>query len=161
MHVPDIRLNLISIGQLDDDGYQSHFGGGKCKIFKGSLVVAKGIKSTTLYTTNVKTSKGSINIIDNEAQTELWHKQPGHMSEKEVQILTRKKLLPEVKNTILKPCEHFLAGKQHRISFKGSSHRTNNVLDLVHSDVCGPMKVSSIGGKYYFVTFINDYSRKV
>src|SRR4051812_5664792 len=136
MHVPHIRLNLISTGQLDDDGYQSHFGGGKCKIFKGSLVVAKGIKSTTLYTTDVKMSTGNINIFDNEAQTELWHKRLGHMSEKGMQILARKKLLPEVKGTVLKPCEHCLAGKQHRVSFKGSSHRTNNVLDLVHSDVC-------------------------
>src|SRR5436189_2711961 len=84
------------------------------------------------------------------------------MSEKGMQILARKQLLPEVKGTVLKPCEHCLAGKQHRVAFKRSSaHRTNNVLDLVYSDVCGPMKVSSIGGKRYFVTFIDDYSKKV
>ena len=104
-------------------------------------MVAKGIKSTTLYTTDVKTSKGNINIIDNEAQTELWHNRLGHMGEKGMQILARKQLLPEVKGTVLKSCEHCLAGKQHRVAFKRSSvHRTNNVLDLVYSDVCGPIK---------------------
>ena len=74
MHVPDIRLNLISTRQLDDAGYQSKFGGGKWKLSKGSLVVASGSKLTTLYTMDAMMSKGSINIVDNEAQIELWHK---------------------------------------------------------------------------------------
>ncbi len=37
--------------------------------------------------------------------------------------------------------------------------RTRRKLELVHSDVCGPMSVESVGGKKYFVTFIYDYSR--
>ena len=35
------------------------------------------------------------------------------------------------------------------------------MLDLVYSDVCGPMEVDSLGGNKFFVTFINDASRKV
>jgi len=34
-------------------------------------------------------------------------------------------------------------------------------LDLVHSDLCGPMSVSSVGGAKYFLTFIDDHSRKI
>ena len=48
-HVPEIRLNLISAGKLDDEGYSSHFGDGKWKLTNGSLIVAKGKKSNTLY----------------------------------------------------------------------------------------------------------------
>ncbi|KAG6437371.1 hypothetical protein SASPL_102286 [Salvia splendens] len=40
-HVPDIRLNIISTGKLDDDGYINHFGEGKWKLIKGSLIAAK------------------------------------------------------------------------------------------------------------------------
>ena len=35
------------------------------------------------------------------------------------------------------------------------------MLELVHSDICGPMKVTSLGGASYFVTFIDEFSRKV
>ena len=52
--------------------------------------------------------------------------------------------------------------KQHRVSFRSSfPSRKSNVLDLIHSDVCGPLKVRSHGGALYFVTFIDDHSRKV
>ena len=61
----------------------------------------------------------------------------------------------------LDTCDHCLAGKAKRVSFKHSSLRQESVLELVHSDVCGPLKVRSIGGALYFVTFIDDYSRKL
>ncbi|KAF7115099.1 hypothetical protein RHSIM_RhsimUnG0064500 [Rhododendron simsii] len=96
-HVPDIRLNLISAGKLDDEGYKNQFGDGKWKLSKGSLVVARGKKSSTLYLMQAKLSKGEVNAIGDEASTELWHKRLGHMSEKGMQILARKALLPEVK----------------------------------------------------------------
>ena len=40
----------------------------------------------------------------------------------------------------------------------GESHRSSRKLQLIHSDVCGPID-ESIGGKRYFVSFIDDYSR--
>ncbi|KAG5549867.1 hypothetical protein RHGRI_014986 [Rhododendron griersonianum] len=57
-HVPDIRLNLISTGKLDDEGYNNHFGNGKWKLTKGSLVVAKGDKTCSLYTMKGKIKFG-------------------------------------------------------------------------------------------------------
>jgi hypothetical protein len=53
-HVPDMRFHLILVGALDDDGYQSHFFGGKWKLLKGLLVVAHRIKFGSLYVTQVK-----------------------------------------------------------------------------------------------------------
>jgi len=64
------------------------------------------------------------------------------------------------KATELSFCEGCVEGKIHRKPFKpvGEIHSTAR-LQLVHSDVCGPMSTESIGGKKYFVTFIDDYSR--
>ncbi|KAK4434907.1 Retrovirus-related Pol polyprotein from transposon TNT 1-94 [Sesamum alatum] len=47
-HVPDMCLNLISVGKLKDDGFESHYGNGKWKLTKGNLVVARGIKEGSL-----------------------------------------------------------------------------------------------------------------
>jgi transposase InsO family protein len=50
-------------------------------------------------------------------------------------------------------------GKQHRIVCRNKGKRASEILDLVHSDLCGPSDESLSGAKY-FVTFIDDYSRK-
>jgi hypothetical protein len=44
--------------------------------------------------------------------------------------------------------------------FPSSNNRSKEILDLIHSDVCGPMPVISLGGSLYYVIFIDDYSRK-
>ena len=43
--------------------------------------------------------------------------------------------------------------------FKAKGYRDKEVLDLVHTDLCGPMSTSARGGYEYFITFIDDYSR--
>lgn len=61
----------------------------------------------------------------------------------------------------MKKCFHCLAGKQTRVAFKSSTPpRVSCILDLIYSDVYGPMKTRSLGGALYFVTFIDDHSRK-
>ena len=58
-------------------------------------------------------------------------------------------------------CEGFIFGKQHGDTFPvGKSYRAHIPLEIVHSDICGPMQRSSTGGCNYFLTFIDDYSRK-
>ena len=52
-------------------------------------------------------------------------------------------------------------GKQNIDSFPiGKSYRTHKPLEIVHSDICGPMQTPSIGGWNYFLTFIDDFTRK-
>ena len=60
-----------------------------------------------------------------------------------------------------KLCEWCIIGKQHRESFPiGKSYRGRAPLEIVHSDLCGYMQTPSIGNNLYFITFIDDYSRK-
>ena len=75
--------------------------------------------------------------------------------------MAKKSLIPFAKGTSLNPCEFCLFGKQHRVSFNIPSTRKPNVLDLVYSDVYGPIDVETLGGNKYFVTFIDDASQKV
>ena len=78
--IPGIKNNLISVGQLDSTGYAAEFGNGSWKIMKGAMVVARGTKSGTLYTT-----AGCINMVvvaEGVFDSCLWHNRLGHMSTK-------------------------------------------------------------------------------
>ncbi|KAM1487717.1 hypothetical protein ACFX2I_001756 [Malus domestica] len=159
-HIPDIRLNLISIGTLDRQGYYHHIGEGKLKLTKGLMVVARARLCCTLYRSNAKVLKGELNAVE-DSSLDLWHKRLGHMSEKGLQVLAKKSHIPFAKGTSLNSCEHCLFGKQRRVSFSVPSTKKGNLLDLVYSDVCGPMEVESLGRNKYFVTYIDDASRRV
>ena len=56
-------------------------------------------------------------------------------------------------------CEPCLEGKMTMRPFKSKGYRAKEVLDLVHTDLCGPISTSARGGYEYFITFIDDYSR--
>ena len=161
-HAPDVRLNLISVGYLDDEGYVNTLGVGQWKLTRGLMVVARGDKLSNLYVFQGSMSRDSVNLVENDTSSELWHRRLSHMSEKGIDSLAKKNLLSGVKQAKLKKCVHCLAGKQKRVSFQ--SHppsRKLDLLELVHSDLCGPFKVRSHGGALYFVTFIDDHSRKL
>jgi hypothetical protein len=51
-------------------------------------------------------------------------------------------------------------GKFTKASFPSSDTRSAGILDLVHTNVCGPMTRKSLSGCEYYLTFIDDYSRK-
>ena len=159
-HIPDIRLSLIFVQVLDEDGYYNFFGDETWKCTKGSMVVAKEEKRNTLYwTTTTKFSTPQVNAVD-DCSIQLWHKRLCHFSEKGLATLSRQGLL-SVKGTSLETCSDCLFGKQHRVSFLTYFlHKRPHVLDLIHTDVC-TMSDRSISGCSYFVTFIDDHSRKV
>lgn len=46
-----------------------------------------------------------------------------------------------------------------RYHFTGQARRATQALEIVHSDLCGPMQTASLGGSRYFLLFIDDYSR--
>ena len=68
--------------------------------------------------------------------------------------------LPELKGDHESICNGCAQGKNIRNPFPKRDSKAEGVLELIHSDVCGPMPSSSISGYAYYVSFINDYSRK-
>eukprot|EP01018_Ginkgo_biloba_P029520 Gb_22659 [translate_table: standard] len=59
-------------------------------------------------------------------------------------------------------CEDFMYGKQHRYPFeKQGDWRDRKPLELIHSDLCNLMQTLSLGGSRYFLSLIDDFSRKI
>ena len=84
------------------------------------------------------------------------------MNERGLKILVRKNLFPGLKSHELNFCEHCIYGKQQRVSFmRGFHERKTKILELVYFDVCGPINAKYLGGASYFITIIDDVSRKV
>jgi hypothetical protein len=162
-HVPELRKNLISLGVLDYVGYKCTVQGGVMKVFKGILQVMKVNRIENLYQLEGRTeSDQESTISESESDsTHLWHQCLGHMSEKGLKVLVDRKLLPSLKSLNLNLCKHCIYGKQSRQKFKTGRHSSKGVLDYIHSDVWGPSPTVSYGGSSYFVTFIDDFSRKV
>lgn len=120
-------------------------------------MLARRIKTGSLYTTmNV------IVIVENNEDAYLWHRRLGHISEKGMGVLQSKGKLHGVNSVKIGLCEDYIFGKQKIVSFsKGGKVPKGTKLELVHTDVWGPSPVESIGGSKYYVTFIDDTTRKV
>ena len=159
-HVPGLRRNLISVGQLDGEGYCTTFSGHEWKITKGALVIARGKKTGTLYVTS--NLENIVAVADADGKSNLWHQRLGHMSEKGMKTLLSKGKLPDLKNVDVGLCEDCIFGKQKKVSFTkiGKTPKAER-LELVHTDVWGPSPVSSLAGSLYYVTFIDDSTRKL
>jgi transposase InsO family protein len=68
--------------------------------------------------------------------------------------------LPEIQIQHKGVCKDCALGKNIKGSFSSSDNRSKEILDLIHSDVCGPMTVASMNGYLYYVLFIDDHSWK-
>ena len=106
------------------------------------------------------------NVAKQQPDTDryLWHCRFGHLRMDNVNKLIEGNMvsgMDGVSNTSKNNfCEACAKGKQHRCANpKTANYRANEPFKLVHSDVCGPMPVSSLGGSRYYVSFIDDYSR--
>jgi hypothetical protein len=159
-HVPNLRKNLISKGKLESEGCISIFTDKEWKVTKGSLVIAKGEKVGTLYLCTRNTDS-SISLDSTGVDTTLWHHRLGHMSEKWMHIIQKMNLLPDLKQIDLDFCEHCVYGKHKIVIFlRVGKEKKSEILELVHTDVWGPDQVSSLGGSRYYVTCIDDVTRK-
>ena len=111
-------------------------------------MVAKGEKVGTLYLCTIST-QSEMHATSIEVDAAIWHQRLGHMSEKGMQILQSKKLLPGLKNVNLQFCDDCVFRKQKRVRFlRTRNEKKNKKLELVHSDVWGPASASSLGGSF-------------
>ena len=72
-HAPDVRLNLVSVKRLDNEGFVNTFGFGQWKLTKGNLVVAREKGTSSLYVMHAMIAKGSVNAIESKEVCSLWH----------------------------------------------------------------------------------------
>ena len=95
--------------------------------------------------------------MQNEKSAFLWHKHLGHISKARLERLVRNEILPQLDFSYLDICVDCIKGKQTKHSKKGAT-RSIELLEIIHTNICGPFDVPSFGGEKYFITFIDESS---
>ncbi|KAB2622242.1 hypothetical protein D8674_024424 [Pyrus ussuriensis x Pyrus communis] len=166
MLVPGLAENLLSVGQMTEHGYFLLFGDYKVDVFDDrslqNLVVSVKQKGNRCFPLILNTNKELALRTNVQDCVRIWHKRFGHLNFRSLKLLQSQEMvlgLPEIQDSET-VCQSCALGKNHREPFpKESMWRAKEPLELIHSDVCGPMQTSSLSGNRYFITFIDDYSR--
>ena len=97
--------------------------------------------------------------VDNDSATYLRHCRLGHIGVKRMKKLHTDGLLESLDYESLGTCEPYLMGKMTKMPFSGTMERATDLLEIIHTNVCGPTNVEARGGYCYFLTFTDDLRR--
>ena len=103
------RIGLVQ--ELDDDGYTCTFGNNSWKMSKGTLSIARGSKTSTLYVLHVSKFSNHVICIAKHPSVSLWHSRLGHVSKSRMQVLSHSGYILGLNFFDFLMCEHCLYGK--------------------------------------------------
>lgn len=163
-YAPSLAHNLLSVGQLVEYGYSVLFENNTCVVKKktGAILLQGKMTKNRMFPIDFSCKEIYGMIINKQDETEVWHQRYGHLYVKGLQLLANKEMvkgLPKIQESE-HLCKGCALGKQTRRSFPiGKAKRAKEKLELVHADICGPMRTESHAGSKYFLLFIDDYTR--
>ncbi|GJZ42990.1 retrovirus-related pol polyprotein from transposon TNT 1-94 [Tanacetum coccineum] len=167
-YIEGLNHNLFSVGQFYDADLEVAFRKSTCYIrdLKGNDLL-KGSRGIDLYSITLQESTTPYPIClmakATSTQAWLWHRRLSHLNFDAINLFSNNNIvngLPKlkfVKDYLCSSCE---LGKAKRKSFHtNTTSSSKRRLQLLHMDLCGPMRVESINGKKYVLVIIDDYSR--
>jgi transposase InsO family protein len=178
LYSPGIMKNLLSVGFLADKGFRIEFSQSTCTISNqdGQPIATASRESRnglyrlvgeTLTDCSEIDSSQEIHAMsctsNNRSSVALWHRRLGHFHSQGLRrMISAGAVKGMPKLTISNStCMQCLKGKQSRKAIpKQRTTDTTGILQLVHSDIAGPFRTRSLGGSLYFITFIDDFSKK-
>jgi len=175
-YVSDLRTNLLSVSKITDHGYEVNFRKKDAIVTDESgEMIFRADKIGDLYYINDRSSMKKVNklvrkenniamsVSHAKSEIDEWHYKLGHLNERDLKNMAKTGAVHELKfksDQTMTKCEVCIQEKETRNAFpRSEGGRTKELLEIVHSDVCGPMRTESHSGAKYFVTFIDDRSR--
>jgi hypothetical protein len=164
IHLPDTHSRILSTARLADKGAIITFDKTNFNIRFEQRTIAEGYKAGGLYwlapqqTVNAAASTSTTA----SASLDTWHLRMGHLSKRALKHNAPKALKGlEINSSPVeeKPCNGCVLGKSSHLPFPQSSKRASSPLQIVHSDLVGPLQCKSIQGNLYFATFLDDFSK--
>ena len=162
LFVPKIKNKLLSLPVMLNKGIAVKFSNDNCILVVNENEYNVGHKHGKLFKLNTTPLENCCLASSTKNSPSLWHERYGHLGYDNLKIARNMVdgMDFDSKDIVDRQCEGCIYGKHCRTPFpKASSTKSSQPLDLIHSDVCGPMSVDSWGGSRYYITFIDDYSR--
>ncbi|KAM2112321.1 hypothetical protein ACFX1R_014852 [Malus domestica] len=168
LYFPSCIKNLISISKLLRDGHSVLFDKMSCTLYLNGRIISHGNMIEGLFrletnnglhciesgnTSKPKRAREEVN------QEKMWHLKLGHVNLDKIRKMSKDGYIRSLGNDQMGTCECCLKGKMTKSPFTGKGERATEILGLIHTDVCGPMSITSRGGFSYYITFTDDHSR--
>ncbi|GJT87264.1 retrovirus-related pol polyprotein from transposon TNT 1-94 [Tanacetum coccineum] len=167
-YVEGLGYNLFSVRQFCDSDLEVSFRKHSCYVRDtDGIELIKGSRGSNFYTISVEDMMKSSPICllskASENKSWLWHRRLNHLNFGSINDLARKDLvrgLPRLKFEKDHLCFACQLGKSKKHTHTPKAENTNlEVLNTLHMDLCGPMRVPIINGKKYISVIVDDYYR--
>ena len=125
-----MRRNLISVSRLDDNGYDCHFGNGKCRIVINNKCIGLAFRQDKLYLLSLFENVNAVSIENENASSsmsatnkrkrvhdvssKLWHYRLGHILRGRIERLIKQSILPSLEFLDLEQCIDCIKGSMLR-----------------------------------------------
>ncbi|CAL9002440.1 unnamed protein product [Prunus brigantina] len=166
MLVPSLKENLLSVGQMMEHGYHLVFGGNMVNVYDDqsleNLIVRVQMTNNRCFPLTMMPARDMALRTSVSHCLQTWHKRLGHLNERSIKLLESQVMVHGLAHLeqISVVCDGCMQGKHHKDSFPlESSWRATSPLELVHTDICGPMQSESLSGNKYFLLFTDDCTR--
>src|SRR5882757_4386648 len=166
LDIPDTKSRILSTGKLADKDVIIINDKQSFSLRYKETTIAEGYRRPGgLYWLPLHETQNSAEAsTPASASLDIWHLRMGHLSKRAL-----KQNAPKAVNGLNidsspveeKPCHGCELGKSSHLPFPSSSKRASSPLEIVHSDLVGPLQCKSIQGNTYFATFLDDFSKTV
>nr|GEV21897.1 zinc finger, CCHC-type [Tanacetum cinerariifolium] len=168
-YAPSTTRRIISVSRLYKDGFINRFENDNLiSVCKNNMIYFNVIPQDVIYKivmSSSNTNECSMYDVTNKRakfnlnSALLWHYRVGHINKKRIEKLQHDGLLDTTDIKSFENCVAYTSGKMARKPYSHQVERAKDLLGLIHTNVCGPFKIISRQGAYYFITFIDDFSR--
>ena len=166
-HVPIVKeMGLISVDQLTEQGIKMEYTDDTAEFYKDGILIVLAEKCIRLFKLLQEERRRDFGLLvsrKDKRATDLWYHRLGHLHLPAVLKMCNTEAVDRMPclqgNNNENRCTASLMGKMTCTPFKPSTCRTNSPLELIHSDLCGPMQSRSLGGFRYFMLFVNNYTK--
>lgn len=163
LYVPELKGNFISIRKLNNIGIHVNFHDEKADIIRNNKLLATAEIQNDLFKLQHDKVYAVKEVVNKKLCIHELHRILGHRNIESIKKMLNEELVTGIE---LKKCQCetqcvvCLQSKMTRKPFvREKANGSKNILDLIHTDLCGPMKTQTHSKKRYLLTFIDDFSR--